>query len=418
MQNITSDKTNRIFDKRIILFLISQNLSLFGSQVVGFAIIWHITLKTSSGTWLMLATLATMLPQILISLWGGVWADRYNRKSMIMLSDSFVALATLGLAGLYWAGFRQIWILIAISAARALGSGVQAPAVSAIYPQLVPAENLTRVQGVNQTLNSILMLLSPAVGGLLLGLMDISLAFMLDVVTASLAVGILMLIKVEPIKREVQQTSVFKELREGLKYTMGDPLLKRLVICYGISFFLLTPAIILTPLQVSRNFGSEVWKLTINEMIWTVGSLAGGLYISLKGDFENKLRMIALCLAAFGLLFALLGIAPNLPVYLAIMAVAGVFLPVLITSETVFVQERAREELLGRVFSILQIVSLSAMPLGMVIFGPMADIVSVDSILIGTGLILMLVALWYDLGNRRTAKILIDNDEAAKNLAL
>lgn len=177
LQDTINKKGSSLFNSRVLLFLISQNLSLFGSSVVGFAIIWHITLETSSGTWLMLGTLTTMIPQVLVSLWGGVWADRYNRKHLIMLSDTFVALATLVLALFYIAGFREIWLLLAISAVRALGSGVQSPAVNAIYPQLVPPEGLTRVQAVNQSLSSALMLLAPAAGGLLLGWLDISWAF-------------------------------------------------------------------------------------------------------------------------------------------------------------------------------------------------------------------------------------------------
>lgn len=91
-------KEKPLLDKKIALFLISQNVSLFGSAVVGFSIIWYITLETSSGLWLTLATVCAMFPQVVVSLWGGVWADRHNRKYLIMLGDSFIALATLGLA--------------------------------------------------------------------------------------------------------------------------------------------------------------------------------------------------------------------------------------------------------------------------------------------------------------------------------
>jgi len=74
----TADKGKKapLIDRKIALFLLSQNVSLFGSSVVGFAIIWYITLETSSGMWLMLSTICSMLPQVIISLWGGVWADR------------------------------------------------------------------------------------------------------------------------------------------------------------------------------------------------------------------------------------------------------------------------------------------------------------------------------------------------------
>ena len=167
-----------------------------------FAIIWHITLATSSGVWLSLSTVCAILPEVVISLWGGVWADRYNRKHLIMAADAFIALATLGLALAFWSGLQRIEVLLAASAVRSIGSGIQTPpAVNAIFPQLVPQEGLTRVQGINQTASSVLMLLSPAVGGLILSV-DITWAFMLDVVTATLAILVLSFIKVEKVQRE------------------------------------------------------------------------------------------------------------------------------------------------------------------------------------------------------------------------
>lgn len=86
---------------------------------------------------------------------------------------------------------------MAISLIRSIGAGIQMPAVNALYPQIVPQEKLTKVQGINQTMNSVLLLLSPAVGGIVLGFMDITKAFMLDVITASLAIVILSFIRIE-----------------------------------------------------------------------------------------------------------------------------------------------------------------------------------------------------------------------------
>ena len=175
-----------LFSVRIVLFMISQNLSLFGSSVVGFAIIWYITLETSSGIWLMYATLANMVPHLFISLYSGVWADRYRKKYLIMLSDGFIALVTLILFILFRMGFQQLWLLLLVSVIRSLGSGVQGPAVSAILPQLVPSVHLTRIQGINQSISSVLYMLAPAVGGMVFGLMDDSWNFLLHVLTASL----------------------------------------------------------------------------------------------------------------------------------------------------------------------------------------------------------------------------------------
>jgi len=391
---------NPLFDKKIALFLISQNLSLFGSTVVGFAIIWYITLETSSGFWLMLSTICSTLPQVVISLWGGVWADRYNRKHLIMLADAFIALATLGLAIAFWSGFKSMELLLAVSVVRSLGAGIQTPAVNATYPQLVPQEKLTKIQGIHQTSISVLMLLAPAVGGAILGSMEIVWAFMLDVVTAALAILVFSFIEVEKIERTDEPASVFTDLRQGLDYSFSHPDLRRIIICYACSFFLITPAAVLTPLMIERSFGSEVWRLTANEIVWTVGSLIGGVYVSLHGDFKDKVRTVALCLVAFGVTFGLLGIAGNFMVYLLIMGTAGFFMPIIATAQTVFIQEITPPTMMGRVFSIIQIIATSSMPIAILLLGPLADIVSVESILVVSGILLAIVGKLYEISGR------------------
>lgn len=388
-------KGSPLFNKKIALFLISQNISLFGSAVVGYAIIWYITLETSSGFWIMMSTICSMLPQVIISLWGGVWADRYNRKHLIMLADVFIAVSTLGLAVAFWAGFQRIELLLAVSVVRSIGAGIQTPAVNAIYPQLVSQDKLTRIQGINQTLGSVLMLLAPAIGGVLLGSMDIAWAFMIDVVTAALAILIVSFIKVEKIQRTDDIAPMLTELKQGIDYTFNHPLLRGIVICYACSFFLITPVAVLSPLLVERSFGNEIWRLTANEIVWTVGSLVGGIFVSLYSNFKDKIRTISLCLVAFGITFALLGIAGNFIVYLIIMGTSGLFMPVIATAQTVLIQETTPPTMLGRVFSIIQIISASAVPVSILIFGPLADIVSVEVILIVSGILLVLVGILY-----------------------
>ncbi len=387
--------------KKIVLFLLSQNVSLFGSSVVGFAIIWHITLQTSSGKWLMLFTVCALLPQVLISLWAGVWADRYNRKHLIMLADGFIALATLGLAVVFLLGYERLELLLVVSFVRSIGAGIQIPAVSALFPQIVPMDQLTRVQGINQTLYSVLMLLSPAVGGVVLGTMGIIGALFLDVITASIAIMVLSLLHVERVARTTEATSVMSELQAGIAYTFNNKLLKLVLICFGVSFFLITPAAALTPLLVERTFGGDVWRLTANEMVWTIGTMIGGIYVSLRGEFKDKILTAAICLVAFGITFALLGIASNFVVYLLIMGIAGLFMPVISTTQTVLIQENVEAAMMGRVFSLVQIVTGTAMPVAILFFGPLADIVSIASLLLVTGILLAVAGVGYQLTARR-----------------
>jgi len=412
MNSIPDKKKEKLFTPSILLFLVSQNLSIFGSSVVGYAIIWYVTLETSSGTWMMAVTLSTMVPYLLISLYSGVWADRYSRKRLIMLSDGFIAVATFALFILFRMGYRHIELLLAVSVIRSLGSGIQSPAVNAIFPQLVPKEHLTRIQGINQSVRSVLLLLSPAVGGVVLSVMNISWAFLLDVITAFLAIVVFAFIKVEQIKRKGEVFSVRKDMREGLSYTFGNPVLKSLILYYALAFFLVTPAAILTPLLVERSFGPEIWKLTANEIAWTAGSVVGGLFIILKGQFKDKVRTIALALVGFGVGFALLGIAKPFSLYLVVMVFVGIFMPILATAETVLIQEIVEPSKMGRVFSIVELISGFSMPLGILLYGPLADIVSIESLLVVSGILLILVGLSYQRSNRRmVARIVLSGQK-------
>jgi DHA3 family macrolide efflux protein-like MFS transporter len=384
-ENFMAQKFAQEWQKKAFLFLLSQNLSLFGSSSVGFALVWHITLQTTSGLWMSAAVMACNLPQILLLLWGGVWADRYNRRLLIILSDGFVAVLTLGLALLFWGGLENLWLLIGVLVLRSLGSGVQAPASAAVYTQIVPASHLGRIQGINQTLNAALMLLAPAAGGFFLATMSLAWVMLLDVITALLAIMVMWPIKVPDPAQAEKDVSARRQIGRGLSYTLGHGQLKLLLAGYGAFFFLLTPAAALSPLLIARSFGEEVWRLTANEIVWSGMSVLGGLFMAWRGEFADKPRVIALCISLWGICFGLMGLTGSFTIFLALMGAGGFLLPLFNTTVTVFIQKETEPAVLGRVFSIFQIVASGGLPAAILIFGPLAEIVSVELLLQITG---------------------------------
>ena len=403
------NETNRPGDawqKKAALFLASQSLSVFGSTIVGFVIIWHVALTTSSGTWMTAVILCSMLPQLFVSLAAGVLADRCDRKKIAMLSDGFIALVTLGLAALFFSGRGTLTLLLAGAALRSVGAGVQNPAVSALLPQIVPREHLTRINGLYHTANSLFMLLSPAVGALILGHFGMSWAFLLDVATAVAAIGILLAIDVPCVVPAdgAQPKSAFADLKGGLAYTFGHRIIRRIVLCYLVFFFLHTPVSFLTPIMIERSFGPEVWRLSANEIVWTVGSLIGGLYVSLKGEFRDKMGAIGYCVIAFGILFGLLGMANGFTLYLAIMGSAGFFLPIVTTAQSVLIQESVPPDVMGRVFSVVHLIPSAVMPIGMLFFGPLGDAVQIEKILIVSGSLMIVTGFVFSFTRERPKK--------------
>ncbi len=378
--------------KNTTRFLFCQAISLFGSSLVQYAIMWHITLKTESGVMMMVSIICGFLPIFFLSPFAGVWADRYNRKLLIVLSDAGIAISTLILAVIFLLGYNEIWLLFVVSAVRALGTSVQVPAVGAILPQLVPEDKLTRVNGINGSIQSAITLLSPMASGVLLTVASLETVFFIDVATASIAVfAMLFTVKVEPHVKasQKQQVGYFEDFRIGLKYINNHPFIKQFFVYGAVFFFLVTPAAFLTPLQVVRSFGNEVWRLTAIEITFSVGMMLGGFLMASWGGFSNKIHSMAVAGFAIGVFTIALGAVPVFWLYLAFMVLTGLAIPVFSTPATVLLQEKVEGDFMGRVFGVYGMISSAMMPLGMLIFGPVSDYVRIEWLLLGTGALVL-----------------------------
>jgi DHA3 family macrolide efflux protein-like MFS transporter len=394
-ENIAGENKYLNWKRKVILFLSSQTISLFGSSLVQFAIIWYIARSTNSGIMVTLSTICSFLPQLFISLFAGVWADRYNRKILIVLSDGLIATSTLILAIVLLLGYNSIWILFLVSAIRSFGSGIQTPAVNALIPQIVPEDKLMRVNGINGTIQSIIFLVSPAVSGGILAYGALESILFIDVVTAAIGISLLLSLKIAAHKKAVEKldTDYFFDLKEGLKYSFNNPFIKNLIVFYALFTFLIVPAAFLNVLMVTRTFGDEYWRLTANEIAFFAGSMVGGIIMATWGGFKNRVVTIAVGCCAFGALTVAVGITKVFYIYLGIMLLTGMTMPLFNSPSMVLLQEKVDMNMQGRVFSFVQIVWSAIMPIGMIVFGPLADIIRIQVLMIITGLLLILLGI-------------------------
>jgi DHA3 family macrolide efflux protein-like MFS transporter len=405
--------------KNTALFLGSQAVSMFGSMLVQYAILWYITLSTESGVMMMISIICGFLPSFLLSPFAGVWADRYNRKLLIALADAGIAAATLILVLLFSAGYDALWLLFAVSAVRAAGSGIQTPAVGALLPQIVPEDRLTAVNGTFGSLNALIMLVAPIVSAALLSFASIEVIFLVDVVTAAVAIAILLTRVAVPDRRGEaprEPGGYFEDMKQGLRFINHHAFLKPYFAFFALAFLLMAPAAFLTPLQVTRTFGGEYWRLTAIEITFSIGMMAGGALIASWGGFRNRTHTLMLACVSFGLCTVGLGVVPSFWVYLAVMGLAGVSAPLLNTPAQVMLQEKVDSAYMGRVFGVFGMISTSMLPIGMLIFGPAADIVPIERLLIGSGALFSLMALWLA-GSRALREAGKPADEAGRDAA-
>lgn len=386
---------SEIWKKRTLLFMTSQAISLFGSSLVSYAILWRITLDTQSGAMMTLYLLFGFLPTFFLSPFAGVWADRYDRKRLIMFSDGAIALATLLLAVLFLSGIQSLWLLFVIPLFRALGSAVQTPAANSFLPQIVPEDKLMKANGLFTSLNSAITLVSPMVSGALMSFAVLPVILMIDVVTALAAILVMLSLKV-PVQAKAgdgEEKKYWQNLAAGIRYIRHHEYLGRFFIFITFLYFLVTPVAILTPLQVTRSFGGDIWRLTAIEVVFSVGMLGGGLLIAAWGGFRNRMRMMAFATLIIGATTLLLGVVQNFWIYLFIMAIVGITLPLFNTPATVLLQEKVDSNYLGRVFGVMGMIASGVMPVAMLAFGPLADLVSIEWLLVGTGVMLAVLAL-------------------------
>lgn len=381
--------------KQIIFFLGGQTITLFGSSIVQYAISWHITLTTQSGIMLTIATLCGFLPQLLISLFAGVWADRYNRKLLIMLSDGMIAIFTALLACAFLLGYTDIWLLFVISAIRSVGAGIQTPAVSAFIPDIVPKEHLMRINGFHSSINSVMMLLAPVAAGGIYSITGMNIIFWVDVATAAIGISLLMILRVPPRqKSEINEEHFLQNMLSGFRYVKQTVWLKQFMGFYLIYMLMFGPVVFLTPLMVARSFGPESWRLVVHEIVFAAGGIIGGLIVGLIAHrVRNQIHLLIISCLAFALTTLFMGFSPNFIFYLAVMLPMGITMPFINTSSMTVFQLNVAPELLGRVFGLVAIASSTAMPLSMIIFGPIADHVSVELLLIITGAAMALISL-------------------------
>jgi DHA3 family macrolide efflux protein-like MFS transporter len=392
--------------KNIALFVIGQALSMFGTMVVQYAIVWQITLETQSGAMITLFTVAGFLPMFFISPIGGVWADRFNRKFIINIADGVIAFASLVAAVLIMLGFNHVEILLLCAVTRSLGQGVQTPAVGAFIPQIVPPEHLTRVNGIQSSVQSFITLTAPMISGALMTFASLEILFFLDVVTAMIGIGIVLFFVKSPqmtpaprAEKSITQASERKgaaywhDLKEGIHYIKNHGYVLRMVVLSAVFLFFFAPAALLTPLQVTRDFGNDVWRLSAIEITFSIGMMAGGILIGTWSGFKNRMYTMALSCVLCGILAMGLGLAPYFWLYLAIMTMLGVSLPLWNAPFMVLLQTTVDPAFMGRVFSVFTMISSVMMPLGMVVFGPLSDTVSIDLLLVGTGIIVVLLTI-------------------------
>ena len=379
-----------------------QQLSWIGSSVAQFALVWWLTKLTGSATVLATGTLISLLPGVFLGPFAGALVDRWNRRVVMIVADSIIALVSAWLAYLFWTQAIQVWHVYVIMLVRAIGGTFHWPAMTASTSLMVPEEHLPRVAGLNQATGGAVNIMSPPLGALLLEILPLHDIMAIDVVTAAFAIAPLFFVRIPQPLQAVATTgtaetrpSLWADMREGLHYVWSWPGLLAMCILAMLLNFLVTPAFSLMPILVTKHFGGQALQLGWMNSAWGIGLVLGGLILSVWGGFRRRIVTMLMGIIGLGVGALLVGLTPATAFPLALV---GLFFGATMNSMCngsafALLQQVVAPEMQGRVFTLVMGLCNAMTPLSMAIAGPAADALGICTLYVMGGVAQILLGV-------------------------
>ena len=375
--------------KRVFAIIFTGQLfSTLSSYVVGYAVIFWLSVETMSAEVLAYATIASLLPQMVLGLFTGVFVDRWNRKRTMIFADLFIALCTLVMASLLWISEPKIFLIYMLLMLRSAGMAFHVPAMQASVPLLAPKDKLMKIAGINNMIHSVSTVASPALAALLISLFKLQRILLIDVGGAIIAVITLLMVHIpDPEKPETIIHHLGKELLEGLKEIYRKPGLMWLFILALSAMFFIMPVAALFPLMTLQHFNGTTYMMSIVEIAWGLGMFAGGAIIGHHRLNNYKVLLINLMYLLLGLTFLFSGILPpsGFAIFASITAIGGISFTIYSGSFTVVMQTMVEPAALGRVFSLYSSITLIPAMIGLLATGYVADTIGISNAFIISG---------------------------------
>ena len=374
-----------------------QAISLFTSAILQMAIIFYLTEKTGSAMVLSIASLVGFLPYAVFGPMIGVLVDRYDRKKIMIGADLIIAAAGAAMAIIALYMELPVWMVMIVLFIRSIGTAFHSPALSAVTPLLVPEEQLTRCAGYSQSLQSISYILSPAAAAFLYSVWELNAIIAIDVLGAVIACITVALVRIPKLslKKQSLEQNFMKEMKEGLVVLKENKGLFALLLIGTLYMFVYMPINALYPLISMEYFAGTPMHISITEIAYASGMLAGGVLLGLLGSFKKRIVLITASIFMMGASLTISGLLPTsgFVIFVVCCAVMGLSVPFYSGVQTALFQEKIKPEYLGRVFSLTGSIMSLAMPVGLILSGIFADRIGVDKWFLISGILIVGIAI-------------------------
>lgn len=360
--------------KKFLMIWSGELISSIGSGMTAFALSVYVYQTTGSATYVSLITLLAYLPTVLLSPLGGVFADRYDRRLLMIIGDLFSGL---GLAYVLWniqAGSDSMLPICIGVTFNAVFVALLEPSFRATITELLTEEEYARASGMVQIAGNAKFLISPALAGILLAVADIRLILLIDIGTFLITVTTVAIVRKSVGKAvKTERQSIGREMRLGFAEINKSKGIRTLIILMSfVCFFVGILQTLTSPMVLAVSNAETVG---IMESLCAVGMLLGSVFIGILGIKKNFSTVLCVAGILSGIFIALTGVNKSIFVTGAGIFLFFLALPFMNTSADVLIRKNIPNELQGRVWGIISLLSQTGTVLAYALSGVLADFV-------------------------------------------
>ena len=355
--------------RKFVILWTGQAASILTSMISQYALIWYLTYLTGSAAVLSVATIAAMLPQGILSLFTGAFADRFDRRIIMMAADGAIGVVSLGLVAAAADGTLTTAPILIALALRSVGSAFHSPCIQAVTPLIAPPEALSRCAGWSQGIQTVSMLLSPAIAAVLYEHVPLSWVIALDTLGAAFAICGVLAARLPVLRAGAagRKLRLWSDTVEGFRVLRAKRWLWELCLICALFSVAFMPISALYPLMSIEYFAVSTEGAALVETVWSVGMLAGSVILGIWGGTRNKIITMAGSVFLLGTTLVVTGLLPPAAfwVFVALTALMGLSAPFFSSVFMALIQEKVEGEYLGRVLGLSGAIMTLASPLGL-----------------------------------------------------
>jgi DHA3 family macrolide efflux protein-like MFS transporter len=391
-----ADKKESIFKNKNFIFLwAGQTISILGDNLYYLALMWWVLEKTGSTAIMATVAICSAVPSVVLGPIAGTYADRVNRKRLLISMDLGRAILISLPAVLLLLGGLQVWHILIISALLSTMSTFFGPALSAFIPLIVETDDLTRANSLTQFSMNMSGILGPSLAGVLIALIGSASVMFLDALSffISAVAIILIFVKKEEIGT-IEKKEFLHELKEGFVYIRNEQVIFSIVLLAAVLNFFVGPVGIYMPVVAKEILKAGAQGFGFLASSVSVGGLLASLLLSIVGNVKSKGIMIILGIFLGGWGLAFFGISSHLWLSLLLLGLVGMLFSlvnILIASEF---QTLIPNQLQGRVFGTMNTLSMGLRPLSLALAGVLSDLFKVQLVIFASGVLIALGGIY------------------------